>query len=354
MSSCNACKKTVRQSEKVVCTRSGCNRLYHYLCVGLPSDSIKNSNTWVCPVCISKRPRADNSNTPVKSTVEEIPITDDDDGAFVTLRKTNPSVSEQPQEYSAELRSDILSSLKADLHNIMRSAVKSELSSIKTKMSTMESTLNYISTQYDDLIKSLASTTAELKCVKEENARLRSDVEANSGRIKHLEEENARQQQWSRLQNIEITGVPESKDEDTVGIVVTLAKKIGIKLEVGEVEFAHRIQARRPSSSAGGRCIIARLRHRSTKDSIVAASRKHRGVRPADLGLTRTENGNAIIYINEHLSKNNRTLLKECKLKAKEANFKYVWSKNCRIYVRRNDTSPPIPIITSGDLIKIV
>lgn len=357
MSNCNVCEKPVRQTQKITCTRTSCARSFHFICVGLNSENAKKSTSWICPLCLSKQPRGDNSNTPIRSNTEQDPAGNVDDGcSVVPTKKPNPHMSKavQPLECSTDHRSDILDSLKGELQVLVRNAVKSELGTMEEQMSTIESTVSYMSTQYDDLFNTIKATCAEIKGLKDENARLRSDMSVQEKRIQLLEEENARQQQWSRLQNIEVAGVPESKDEDTIDIVVKLAEKIGVPIESSEVEFAHRVQARQPNSSVNGRTIIARFRHRRTKDSVVAASRRHRGIKPSDIGMdNRLKNDNSIIYVNEHLTKYNRTLLKECKLKAKEANFKFTWTKNCRIFVRRNETSPPIPIITTADLKKL-
>lgn len=218
-------------------------------------------------------------------------------------------------------------------------------------MKYIETTVKYISDQYDDLLKSLAEYSRDIISLKEENKSLRSELDSYARRTRRLEEENARQQQWHRLQNIEIVGVPDTSHEDTVGVVIKIAEKIGVSLDVGEVEFAHRVRPRKTSGSTTA-AIVARLRHRHVKDSIIAASRKHRSFKPSDIGLSgKSTNGN--IFINEHLTKSNKQLLKECKLKARELEFKYVWTKNCRIYVRRNDTSPPIPIIINSDIAKM-
>lgn len=352
MTNCNACKKPVRQSEKIICSRTSCARPYHLVCVGLSSDAVRKSNAWSCPLCVGKQPRGDNTNTPIRGS-ELTPIADADESSYVTTRKPNLPKASQSEECTADLQSDILCSLRSELSVLIRNAVKSELCTMKSQISTIESTVNYISAQYDELLKSLKATNAEIKSLKDENSRLRTDMQACVIRVQHLEEENARQQQWSRLQNIEVAGVPESKDENAVDIIIKLAKKIGIPIESSDVEFAHRVQARQPNTTTRGRSIIARFRQRHTKDMIVAASRKHRGIKPSDIGLGSEVRSDSIIYFNEHLTKNNRLLLKETKTKAREANFKFTWTKNCRIYVRRNETSPPIPIITAADLLKL-
>ncbi|VVD03626.1 unnamed protein product [Leptidea sinapis] len=87
----------------------------------------------------------------------------------------------------------------------------------------------------------------------------------------------------AQQENIEVVGVTESKDEDTTDIVLKLAKKIGISIQSDDVEFAHRVQARRTSNAAKGCTIIARFRHHRTKDAIICS--KNRNIKPSVVGI---------------------------------------------------------------------
>lgn len=133
--------------------------------------------------------------------------------------------------------------------------------------------------------------------------------------------------------------------------MVKIASCIGIHILPTDIEFAHRVQPRRPSAgNTKARAIVARFKQRSSKDAIVAAARRHKTLTTQIVGL----DGDTKIYINEHLTKENKILLKSCKIKAKEINYKYVWTKNCTIYIRKNEVSPSIPIMCEGDLNKII
>lgn len=348
MPNCSTCKDSLRPTDKIACTRSGCNRAFHYMCVGM-TKSNKKLLSWTCPNCSLKKSKEDSSKSPIPSGDPEAP--DTESRSNVTTRKPNSASELRESPLASPV--EFLQSTDGRLRSLIQEAIKNEISGLKSQITSIETSLNYISGQYDSLLKTLQSTTTEVRKLKEENVRLRTDLVANTVRIQHLEEENARQQQWSRLQNIELVGVPETKNEDTADVVVNLAKNLGLELHSSELEFAHRVQPRRPGSASGGRTIIARFRHRRTKDTIVAAARKRHGIKPSDMGLGDRVSDERNIYVNEHLTKNNRALLKECKQKAKTANFKFVWTKNCLIYARRDESSPPIPIVTSADLIKI-
>ena len=63
---------------------------------------------------------------------------------------------------------------------------------------------------------------------------------------------------------------------------------------------------------------------------------------------------NSIIYINEHLSPENRRLFAEASKKRKDLNFKFIWTNNGITYVRKEEGSPQIIIDSDEALGKLV
>lgn len=59
------------------------------------------------------------------------------------------------------------------------------------------------------------------------------------------------------------------------------------------------------------------------------------------------------IFINENLTLTNRELHWNARVCAKKLNFKYVWVKNGRIYMRKEENSTVIPIKKLEDLPKM-
>lgn len=112
-------------------------------------------------------------------------------------------------------------------------------------------------------------------------------------------------------------------------------------IHINRVSPKQRIQGR-------PRVIVAKMKTRLLKDNLIYLSRKKR-ITTRDIGIA----GDPIpIYINEHLTSSNKLLLKKCKEAAKSKMYQYVWTKNGRIFMRQNDTSPALQIFDEEDLIK--
>ena len=62
---------------------------------------------------------------------------------------------------------------------------------------------------------------------------------------------------------------------------------------------------------------------------------------------------NKDVYINEHLSKQNRSLFAKAQEKKGNMNYKYCWTRGGTVHMRKTDTSPPITIANESDFEKL-
>lgn len=353
---CEACNDQLLAEDTVICSQPGCSRAFHHLCVGVTSKKTVDLTSWKCLDCKSKEPRRDNSNTPVQSKGKTSGETDSN----VTLRraqqpsKTTPNVATLPskptQDFLQTMRDEILKTIREELPRVVRNVMTDELRSIRATVKDLENSVQMVSEQYDTIKKLTDNQVEELKKLKAENGSLRGDVKLLESKLAHIEEDKAKSEQWARIQNIEVVGVPEDKNESLPGIIMQIAKHTGVSLQPQDLEFVHRVQAKRRVAGRP-RVIVARFRERSVKDQLLSAARRCRGFTSKDLGMG---GASSKVYVNEHLTVRNKQLLKKCRAKANENNFKYTWTKNCRIYVRKEEKAPFILISKELDLSNII
>lgn len=342
MNNCNACNKKIKTSEKLICCIvPSCNLTYHQQCVNVTFT--KPPLDWKCPICKSKLPKGDNNNTPIKPK-------DDDSSAILStidvtnINKRTKKLTELPDPVSVTtLRTTIIDVIKSELPTIISTVIAKELKPLKEEISELKKSLIYIQQEHSELKK---------KC---ENLNIKTNDQSAKiivleSQISKLEREHEQQQQWSRLQNLEIVGIPEIPDESPLDIITALAKRSGVDLKPEDIDFAHRVQPQRPASGRA-RSIVLRLKTRHMKDKLLSATRKLHGKTPKEVGLG--SNNVTKIYVNEHLTQHNKRLLRLCKVRAKTLNYNFVWTKNCRIFVRKQENTPPLKITIETDLNKI-
>lgn len=353
---CKSCCKDAPEDELIACGQPQCNNKYHYQCVGLetPSSEARASKkraqekSWCCPKCLPKR-RNNKDDTPVKNMS---PACGSKPAALVQSDMSGISgkpvkaKSSDDNTFSSTARTEILCAIRTELPEIIRSQINSEFQLLRQDFQALEDALKFTNTMYEDMKKVTEQQSKQLKELRSENANLLQHVKDIDSRITSLERDSAKQQQWSRLQNVEIVGVPEVKNESTVDIVTKIAETVGMNLSAGEIEYAHRVQPMR-AIAGRPRAIVARFKNRLTKDTLVSSARKRHGLTSGDIGVGGESKK---FYVNEHLTPANKKLLNECKIKAKENSIKFVWTKNCRIFTRKDELSPPIPISTEHEL----
>lgn len=334
--SCNACNKLVKASEKIRCSVESCGRYYHLACVNVTTRKVRQTG-WICPSCLTSIPKGDNTNTPIRQQHPEASPSDSHNSQPYVTRK----ITERDGDNTL-LKDELMSMMRSELPRMVREAVKDAMESIRTDIQDLQNSLTYIHAEYTELRKGYED-------LRTDNKALTKTCQELEFRIADIERETAKQQQWSRLQNLELIGVPETKDESLIEIATKVADRAGVSLRPDEIDFAHRVKPRREVSGRP-RSIVLRFKQRLTKDKLLSAARRCQGISTSGIGMS---GENRRIFVNEHLTLTNKMLLKDCKDYAKENNYKYVWTKNCRIYLRKHEKSPPILVSTKSDLKKV-
>ena len=276
------------------------------------------------------------------------------------LGKVNENVSNILKNDLTKLHNDF-SELKSDI-----SLVRKEYSDIKelikktdaahttivNDVSTLQNSVQYMSDDNDKFKTDLNSLSKDIKSLTKDSNKITSlenALEAVRQQNRQLKIAINNNEQRERLLNIEIVGIPETKEEDLIKIVTQIGQSVGVSISSTDIIFANRIT---PKITHQGRprVIVAKIITRLIKDNFIAMARKKR-ITTKDLDFQCEPKS---IFINEHLSPYNKQLLKKCKDVASKKEYQYVWSRHGRIFIRKNDTAHPIQIVEEEDLKRII
>ncbi|XP_026315972.1 uncharacterized protein LOC113227299 [Hyposmocoma kahamanoa] len=150
----------------------------------------------------------------------------------------------------------------------------------------------------------------------------------------------------SRMNNIDIKGVPVTQSENLFQIFAKLGDHIKCTIPKENINYVARIPMRHDKVN---KTIIVSVHNRYQKEDFVAAA-KNFTIIPTDLKLP----GVNRIFINDHLTLEDKLLLNKAKTLAKEKYFEFTWVKGCKIYARKSPTSHVITIKSEADLKKLV
>lgn len=312
-----------------------------------------SKKSWKCQQCRSTEPKTGNVNTPVQATQDNITLR----GKKMPRRKSS---DDHPDDDPHEcMRSIIREELKLEREALTSTFVglmTDQLKNINDRITSIEGSLS----SYNLLFNNLGARLDESET--RENT-LRKDLFAANITITELSNRLKESDQQGRLNNLEISGVPVSRGENLHSIVNNIAVKVGFKIDPFDIDYLHRVRkfpkktdsSREGENSLSPRSelppnIIVRFTRRHRKRELIAAVRARRGLTTADVGI---DGAAKPIFVNDHLCPHNKIIYRRARELGKQYRYKYIWLNDCKIFLRKNDTSRALFIGSESDLAKI-
>ncbi|KAL0829683.1 hypothetical protein ABMA28_003188 [Loxostege sticticalis] len=156
-------------------------------------------------------------------------------------------------------------------------------------------------------------------------------------------------EQQARQLNIEIANVPEHKGENLTSLLGKIGTFIKHPINSADILSVHRVP-HMDSKNPHPKNIVVKLSSKILRDNIITAARATKVIISDKLMISGTPR---TIYLSEHLTPNNKLLLRFCREAAKKHNYKFVWIKNGTVLVRQTDSSPIFAVRSEHDVNKI-
>ena len=182
--------------------------------------------------------------------------------------------------------------------------------------------------------------------MRKENVELKEKVVLLETRVNDLD-------QYHRRINIEVAGVPESEGENVREKVLKVLKEAAPTTSDDDIDVTHRLGQKREEGGAvpgRPRPIIVRFATRRARDAVYDGRRKLKETSTRRMGLSRMDGK---VFINENLAPTKKALLKKANEKRKQAGWRFLWTVNGTILVRKSQNVPPVAVNREEDLHKI-
>lgn len=358
---CAGCLTTIVEKEEYL-TCSGCRKAYDLKCANVSAEKFRDTLVgdrradWKCVMCVSKQPKTDNSNTPVRGH--------HDDG--INLRR-GAAAAPSPSEYGAN-ETMLNATLDASVTDSQLLALemryfREELKATRIQIEKLNANLDSLTLRMDKCDKKIDDLQEKVdnieRCV---NVGHNSDNGQLINVIERLKCDLNDRDQELLNNDVEISNICELKSENAVHLAISVAKKLGVDLNEQDIVSVTRVGkpqntstaagAASPSGAARPRPLVLRLTRRAPRDQLLKAARVRRGATTEDIGLPVPHTR---FYVNERLTFHNRQLFRQCRELMRKYNWRYAWTREGRIYMRKRDTvdSPRHRIRTEGDLARI-
>lgn len=206
-----------------------------------------------------------------------------------------------------------------------------------------------LNSKLDETMTALRSQTEELKNYREqvelletENSALREKVAAMETRMEDIE-------LYSRRNCLEIQGIPEQPQEDVLDIVQKVGRAVNMEISSSMIDACHRLGKPGDTSRKGPRGIIVKFVRRLDKEELMKMKRQKKDLSTRHLNLPTDSS----IYLNESLTPSRRRLYALARQVKKEKDYKYVWHRGGKIFLRKEDNGPVLHVCSQADLSKL-
>lgn len=196
----------------------------------------------------------------------------------------------------------------------------------------LQKSMQFMSDKFDQITADNRKFLTEMKELRNENDALKKQINQLQGRMNELEMEKI-------LCNVEILGTQISGTADVKATVMEIANDL-LQCNMKEEVF---LQCQRKDTKQGT-IIIAKLLNPEAKAKLLQSRKKSR-LTSNMLKCNRDNQSNQTqIYINESLSPQNRSLFNLAYKIKKQKGYRYLWTKNGKVYLRKQENDPVLYI----------
>lgn len=324
---CCKCSITVKPEESLKCAQ--CHQIFHYQCAGVADDGFRkilpmNKPKWKCSSC----------KIPKKAGSPQITI----------HRAESPGDGHRP--------TSIINIDAAGLMAYMDKkfdALTEHFTSFKKSVSDQLNTLTSTVNTWELRIQHLESKAEEMSQCITALKRRELDLMSQTSTITALQDKLSSTEQHSLRNELEISGMTEQKNESLTHSILLVAHKIGVALSENDIDTVTRVG---PTLSDGTpRPVVARLLRNMKRNELVHAARVRKNLKTNDIDLPGEKRD---IFLNERLTKANRSLFRECRERAKTYKYDYCWVRNGIIHVRKEHRKPAKVIRSVSDIDRLI
>ncbi|KAJ2943178.1 hypothetical protein O0L34_g18890 [Tuta absoluta] len=244
-----------------------------------------------------------------------------------------PPVTNRLKRTYQDFRDDDLSSFMEEMRNSMFNSnllqekkfntMQTSLKAISDQNEAIQTSITFISTQYDELIKNINTHEAERQVQIQKIATLENKVDSLERQL--------------RATSIEVRNIPfkptERKSDPTL-----LVKKIGSELKVHLEETTIKDVFRTTTKNPTNKPIIVEFISTFTKDKVLSSMKQFKQDNKKLMTNTLGVEGPPVpVYISENLTTKNKRLFALARELAKQHDYKYCWSSHGSVYIRKAD-----------------
>lgn len=325
---CGICSKGYSfNAHRAECTK--CKTTFHFKCLNTTKDEFdRNKRNWQCTTCRDTKSPSVHTVTPIQSGGAGGTMMD----VLNEMRQFRLEVQKTNQEYVESLRT-------------FREEVYNKNLEFTDHLKKYSDWIDDYGKQMQELSTNIATLMKDYEEMRQENLNLKKTNAILTRQVNSLE-------QSARDKTVEIHGIPLKEKENVMEVVKQVADAIAFDFREEMVDTCYRLRtvgATPPDRPAG---IVVRFVRRIDKEQFIDLRRKKRNLNTRDLGFM--EGNASVVYINDSLTSERRKLFNAARNVKREKLYTFLWVKNGKIFMRKNQGDRFVVIESQDDLNKLL
>lgn len=221
------------------------------------------------------------------------------------------------------------------------SVCANDIKEIKTKLNQLDDikeAVNFMSSQFDSLIKGVAENKKEIKTLKKENITLREEVKHLKSTVKFLND--------TRVKNdCVINGIKIQEEDNPEKVVLQIASKAGVNICEDDIEEAYFINQRNKQNKEKQKdikTVVVKFANKKSKAALMKEKSKLKHI-----------DDYKKVFINDFMCKESIQLLNHAR-SLKTVGFEFVYARGGKVYAKKNSNSKQFYINSMEDVDKLL
>ena len=155
----------------------------------------------------------------------------------------------------------------------------------------------------------------------------------------------------TRMKSLEIHNIPQVQNEKTCRVAVNILKMVEPSITEADIEDCYRLRrlTEREENGKTSHPILVKFFSRQKRTKCLINRKLLSNINFHEVGINTTK-----VYLNENLTPITKSLFYKANTLKKTTGWKFIWTKNGIIKVRKSNDSPVVVIKNELDLTKIV
>lgn len=310
MAICVVCNEECGAGD-VKCADVNCEKFIHQQCMKNDKEGMKtrSGKEWKCKECRSHSVSSINSGVSCSESITK------------------------------EFLINIMEGLKKEVFEELK-LFRTEMGDLTKSMQFMSDKLDASNTRMEEMARKFIDIQKEHEEMRLKNAVLSGEVVELRERMRHLE-------QYSRRNNIEVSGIPTSRGENVPDLVKDIGTALGVPVQENDIAAAHRVPSFKKERDPA---LVIQFNNRATRDRWLMKYREKKQLVANDI---HTSFPKRRVYVNSHLSPENKKFLAKLKQRCREIGYDFAWCREDKFFARKAQGENAVRINCYADIDKL-